>query len=75
MTIGSHHLGGLFGLSVTDGSITGQPGVARPVDVVMYGHGEAGWAGGASDARSEEGRVEESGDTYAGKASGLYPRL
>lgn len=64
-------LGSLFWFGVSGGRVSSQPFVARPVNVRMAGHD---FTRRAREARGKsEGRGV--GVTYAGRASGLYPRL
>lgn len=69
MAVRAHHLSRLFGLSMSRMRRTGQPRIARPVNVVGSGHGIANRT--CNRAKGSE----EDLDTYAGRASGLYPRL
>ena len=63
-----HELGGLLGFGVSGGRVSSQPFVARPVNVRVTRHGFVRTA----RERADESEEREEGETYAGRASGLY---
>jgi hypothetical protein len=67
-----HELRCLFGFGVSGGGVSCQPFVARPVNVRMSSHDVAQQS---QAGVSEEEHEQEEDCTYAGRASGLYPRL
>lgn len=74
MAVWIHELCCLFRFGVSGGRVSCQPLVARPVNVRMSSHDVAQQTlDNHVGVSGEEHEQEE--DTYAGRASGLYPRL